>query len=360
MILGILSDTHKDPMNAIPYVIKEFRRRNVEAVIHCGDIEPQHLIAELFDSFNVICALLKGQSERKEFCFPPNGWRFTTPDNRILTLPNGEKIYVGHKRSSEFLRNSGDELDKTIAQIRKEHDGLRLLFAGHTHRQTFKQGITTYINPGAITDSFDGYEFAIVDTETKEVTFSRIPRRKLTRKPFSIAVISDSFDISSLNPGFWEELAEELENRNVTHIIHCGNILTKDVGRQELRSFQIYFTLHKDQQMAIPDNWHCVYPDNPIVKINGYSFYVQLNLGADLINLSEADMHQLCLKIRSEHPNISYILCGLTNYAFLEEGLDVRIINPGDVRNDQDFVVITLPRNEICFSHIPFKPLQNI
>ncbi len=48
MIIGILSDTHTDKANAIPHIVKEFKRRYVEVIFHCGDIEPIHLDPKLF------------------------------------------------------------------------------------------------------------------------------------------------------------------------------------------------------------------------------------------------------------------------------------------------------------------------
>ena len=48
MIIGILSDTHHDRANAIPHVVEEFKKRGVETIFHCGDIEPKHLNYELF------------------------------------------------------------------------------------------------------------------------------------------------------------------------------------------------------------------------------------------------------------------------------------------------------------------------
>jgi len=40
MIIGIISDTHDDGANALPYVIKELIKRGAKHIIHCGDIEP--------------------------------------------------------------------------------------------------------------------------------------------------------------------------------------------------------------------------------------------------------------------------------------------------------------------------------
>ena len=130
MIIGILSDTHHDKVNAIPHVIAEFARRKVEVVFHCGDIEPQHLDHKLFGGLPVVCALIEEQAAMPEFCFPPNGWRFTKPGDRIVTLPNGMRFYVGHKRSFEFLTGAETELMKTLEVVRRDYDCVQWLFSG--------------------------------------------------------------------------------------------------------------------------------------------------------------------------------------------------------------------------------------
>ena len=58
----------------------------VEAIIHCGDIEPRHLQPELFGNLPVFCALIEEQIGRKEFETPPAGGIFTKPGHRIVQL----------------------------------------------------------------------------------------------------------------------------------------------------------------------------------------------------------------------------------------------------------------------------------
>lgn len=361
MIWGIISDTHQDKMKAIPHIMAEFKKRNVEAMIHCGDIKAEHLKPELFNNFPVVCALIEEQVEETKFARPPNGWRFTKPGDRIIDIGD-TRIYVGHKRSFEFLTGSEANLINTLNTIRRDHDWVRWLFSGHTHHQIFKQSpIISFVNPGAVEDSFDGYEFAIIDTETDKITFGRIPKTKPVKPGFAIGVISDSLNISELDSHFWERLAEEFKKDNIGHIIHCGNLALEDIGRQELKNFQVYYNLRPDQKdPGSPENWHLIPQDEPVVEINGYRFYIQLDLGAVLLEQSEYDMHQLCLDLRRKHPRISFILCGFTNDAFYEEGEQVRIINPGDVIKDRNFAVIFLPCTEITFSRVPVDPLSPI
>lgn len=358
MIIGIVSDSHADKANALPHIMREFEKRGVEFIIHCGDIEPKHLKTELFNDLPVVCALVEGQNEKPEFTVPPRGWRFTKPEARIIDFED-IRMYVGHKRSFEFLTGSEASLIQTLNQIRMTNDCVRWVFSGHTHHQIFKQGrIIHFLNPGAVENSFDGYEFAVIDTKNEGVIFSRIPKTVPVKEQFSIGVVSDSLNISELDKDFWGKLARELQKYDVHQLIHCGNLNLEDVGREELKAFQVHYNLRPDQKNPqTPENWHLISAEEPVVEINGYYFYIQLDLSATLLEKSEFDMHMLCLNLRRKYPNISFVLCGFTNDAFLEEGEQVRILNPGDVVKDHNFAVISLPTTEITFTHVPLDPL---
>jgi predicted phosphodiesterase len=360
MILGILGDTHEDPGNAIPHIIAEFHKRGVEKIIHCGDMEPMHLNRELFGNLPVYCAVVDDQAEMREFKEASiDGWQFTWPNDRIIALNEHLRAYLGHKGSSGFLRNTEEAMRLDIQGIREKHDFVRYFFAGHTHHQIFmRDSIIDFINPGAVTESFDGYEFVVLDTATREIVFCRIPQTNPVKETFSVGVITDSLNVSDLDVNFWDNLAKEFRKRGVKSIIHIGNIAICDVGHKALKDFEVYYNLRSDQQLKaeveIPPNWH---NESPVVEINGYRFYVQLDLGADLLEQSEYGMHKLSLKLRKANPEISFILCGLTSYSFLEEGQEMKIINPGDTVRGRNFAVICLPRTEITFGHVPVDPL---
>jgi predicted phosphodiesterase len=362
MIIGVLSDTHKDAKNALPHIVAEFKKRGVQLIIHCGDIIPKHLDAELFGGLPVVCALIEEQVGKEEFKNPPVNWTFTRPGDRIYRLNGDESMYVGHKLSFEFLTGSEEKLIQKLNEIRRDHDGVRWLFSGHTHHQIFNQSrLINFVNPGAIEDSFDGYEFAVINTENEEIVFGRIPKTIPTRETFSVGVISDSLNISEMDPDFWKLLVEEFKKRGVRNIIHCGNIALCDIGRPEFADFQVFYNLRPDQRSEkFYSNWQQITVENPVVEINGYKFYVQLDLGAALLEKSEVDMHMLCLGLRRKYPEISFVLCGFTNNASLEEGEQVRIINPGDISRDRNFSVICLPRNEITFGHVSVPSLPQI
>ena len=270
-------------------------------------------------------------------------------------------MYVGHKRSFDFLTGSESKLVQCIDQTRNDHDGLRWFFSGHTHHQIFAQSrMVNFINPGAVEDSFDGHEFAVVNTQNHEIVFCRIPKTKSITDTFSIGVISDSLYISKEDPTFWSKLTKEFHERDVRHIIHCGNIALGDISSETFNDdFAVYYNLRPDQQNPknVPDHWHLIPQNEPVVTINGYKLCVQLDLGADLMDKSEIQLHKIALDLRKKFPEISYILCGLTSDAFYEEGQHMRILNPGDILKDRNFAVICLPRTEITFGHVPVDPL---
>ncbi|MCX6717964.1 MAG: metallophosphoesterase family protein [Candidatus Taylorbacteria bacterium] len=378
MIVGIISDTHNDKNNAIPHIMKEFRRRGVKQIVHCGDIISDHVKAELFDDLPVTCALVDDQGEEPAFLDlsnkKPSNWEFTRTGKRFTKISE-LKAYVGHKLNLNFLRLTVEKFNEILTNLREKCDGLRIVFGGHLHFQTYKQGqLVSFINPGAVEDALGwGYEYAIMDTENYQVVFGRILPIPDDRPIFSIGVISDSLDITHRDPNYWARLAQEFKSRDVTKIIHCGNIAIEDIGRKELKDFFVYYAIRSDQtykhsilvkEGTIPENWKVISETNldkgATVEINGYRFYVQLNLGLEFINVSEYGMDLKAMKIRDAYPETEFVLCGFTREALLVEGQQVITINPGDVNTDRSFVVICLPRHEITFGHVPHDPLPNV
>lgn len=373
MIIGVMSDTHSDKKGAIPHIIEEFKKRDVEMVVHCGDIIPKHVSAELFGNLPVICALVEGQADNPVFSenCPPN-WKFTRAGKRITQLSNGMVVYVGHKRHLDFLKASEEAFNAILTDLRQEFDGLRIVFGGHLHFQTYKQGqLVSFINPGAVHGAVGwGYEFTIIDTAVEQVVFCRILPSPDNRRTFSVGVISDSLDISHRDASYWGRLAKEFRDRDVSHIVHCGNIALDDVGRPELAEFTVHYAIRPDQKYEhdkslknskIPDNWRVLTEEKPdegaVADIDGYRFFVQLDLGLKFMEISELGMDALAMKIRRKYPETEFVLCGFTSEALLVEGQQVTIINPGNVNTDRNFAVICLPRREITFGHVPYDGL---
>ncbi|MFA6228409.1 MAG: metallophosphoesterase family protein [Patescibacteria group bacterium] len=378
-VIGVIADTHKDKNGATPHIISEFKRRGVEVVFHAGDLtEPEHFNSRLYGDFPVYYALVENQCERddKGSClsprgkfFPPVGhWRYTMPGHRIIKR-NGELYYLGHKLPFDFYLNMNEaKFDERLQRLRLENDGLRWIFGGHTHAQTYRQGhLVSMVNPGAAEESVNwGYEFAVVYTEDNQVVFGRVMPCPPQEEPFTVGIISDSLNVSKLDVGFWDRLRQEFAARGVNYVIHIGNIDLSDIGRPELAGFDVYYNLLPEQiedlNIAdtwgdIPANWHRIDPETPIVSIKGQRFYVKLDLALEFMDLSEMGMDVLAMKIRQKFPMTNYVLCGFTNEALYYEGQQIRIINPGDVNHDRNFATVCLPRHEITFGHVPVDPL---
>ena len=243
------------------------------------------------------------------------------------------------------------------------------------HFQTFKQGqLVSFINPGAVEEALGwGYEYAIVDTVSGQVIFSRILPTPDDRPVFSVGVISDSLDISHRDRAYWGHLAKEFGDRGVSHIIHCGNIAIEDIGRSELNGFSVHYAIRADQSSEykklkekgmIPSNWSVVSEEHldegAVVDINGFRFYVQLDLGLKLMTISEGAMDSAAMQIRRKYPETEFVLCGFTREAIFVEGGQVLTINPGDTNADRSFAVICLPRREITFGNVGFDPLPKL
>lgn len=356
MIIGALSDTHKIRKEKIEAVMEEFRNRGAKLLIHCGDIGAMHLDPDLFLNLPVICALTEDQVGSPRFKSAPPNWRFTVPGNRIVDLEDDTRMYVGHKMSFEFLTGAEEKLMQRIQELRKDYDGLRYVLSGHTHHQIFSQTpLTNFVNPGAVCDSFDGYEFCVINTGDNEVVFSRVMKTNPVIKPFSVGIISDSANISKMDPGFWKKLREEFDKRNVGWVVHCGNMNTDDIGRPELDGLVVHYNLHPRQNKSKrAPGWYLIGEEgHPVIEIEGYRFWIWHDLGGQLLEKSELDMQKICAGLRLHYPDLAFLLCGFTNNAFLEEGGQIRIINPGDAIRDRNFATVCLPRAEITFGHVP-------
>jgi putative phosphoesterase len=379
--IGVLSDTHEDDVGAIPHIVRQFKKREVEIVVHCGDIIPEHvlLLKKLLGDIPVICALVQGQTEDSLYNLQrPENWKFTRHGERFVELPDGTWIYVGHKRPMDFLRQTEEKFNETLADLRMEQDGLRWVFGGHSHIQTLKQGhMVSLINPGAVSGAIShSYEYATVDTRNNEVVFCRILPTRDDRETWSLGVISDTLDVSHRDNTFWSKLAKEFKNRDVKDIIHCGNIDLDDIGRPELADFTVNYAIRSDQRRKyqelkkiegkIPGNWKligegCENPDNGnIVDVRGYRFYVQLDLGLELMKISELGMDSLATAICRKYPETKVLLCGFTREALFVEGEHVTTINPGDANKGRRYAVICYPRNECTFGYVPVDPLPQL
>lgn len=383
MKMGVISDSHEDPKGMLPKVINHLiEKEGVKIFLHAGDIFLEHINAGLFQGLPVICALTDDDYERfkagehrdenKRLAAPASNWTFTHPQRsdeeneyagRIVDMRDvfGMKfrIYLGHKRWEDYLYGPESEFIKTLEIIRRDYDNLRYFIAGHHHRQFFNKTShnITCINPGAIQDSagvFGGYEYAVIDTKTDLVIFDRIPSRESKKEPLTLGIISDTLDISEHYSDYWENMAEIFNTFNVSDIIHCGNLNQIDVGHSAFENFQVHYNSNRHTEVN-RSAWHCSKSkeDGVPIRINGYSFLIRLNLGAEMWDQSGFDMHRITLKVKTEYPDTRVILCGSSRQSLYIEDEQMIFVNPGCAFDDQSYTIIELPRGRLTFGRIP-------
>jgi len=158
MLVAIISDTHDNIWN-LAKALEIFKKKNVSALIHCGDFCAPFIIKKL-DELGV-----------------PVHCVFGNTDDRFSTT----EIALGSKNVKLYGDVAQFELDnkkiaithfpifaKGIAHT-KEQD---IVFYGHNH--TKKQEIinnTLLVNPGELSGVKNTPSFAIYDTETNKVEF---------------------------------------------------------------------------------------------------------------------------------------------------------------------------------------------
>lgn len=141
MNIGILSDTHGN-VSRTRRAIALLKNFAPVHIIHCGDIESQHVLTELAVGFpdpdtTVTCVL--GNVDG-----PACDWIDPLPHIRVAGRKaeleiDGVKIAVIHGDDSRALTSS------------IESQNYDYIFTGHTHeRDDEKKGRTRVINPGAV------------------------------------------------------------------------------------------------------------------------------------------------------------------------------------------------------------------
>ena len=136
-MIGIISDTHENE-NAIRNAVKIFKSRNVDFVVHCGDIISPPML-EHFKGLRMKFVYGNNDGERsglneraKSF-----GWEEVADEKEFEY--KGKKFYVYHGTKREIL-------DNAIKSNKYDY-----VLTGHTHiKRDERAGKTRVINPGAL------------------------------------------------------------------------------------------------------------------------------------------------------------------------------------------------------------------
>ncbi len=152
MLIAVFSDTHGD--NTAMLNILE-RNREIKACIHCGDIADDIDAIKMCFPRLIVCGV-RGNNDY-----------FTDYPREIVTELGGLKFFITH--GHHYAVKMGDRVVKFESRSR----GCDICIYGHTHKECLNiedDGLIV-LNPG----SAKGFgTYAIIDTETKEVTIHKI------------------------------------------------------------------------------------------------------------------------------------------------------------------------------------------
>ena len=161
MILGVVSDTHNRISN-VEKIIDIFNSKNVDKVIHTGDITQAETLSQ-FSRLNCSLSAVLGNNDLQEKGLKDvsaiNGFTLQLPP-LFLTIEN-RKIAIFHEP---------DGIDELI----KNDPSIELILHGHTHRyRNEKVGNAIVINPGECSGMIKGKN-AIGLIRLSDLKFERI------------------------------------------------------------------------------------------------------------------------------------------------------------------------------------------
>ena len=159
-MIGIISDTHENE-EAIKKAVKIFKDKNVEFVVHCGDIISPPML-EHFKGLKMKFVFGNNDGERiglnnksKEL-----GWKEVTDEKEFEY--KGKKFYVYHGTKKEIL-------DAAIKSNKYDY-----VLTGHTHiKRDERISKTRIINPGALFRIYP-YTIALLDVEKDKLEFIEV------------------------------------------------------------------------------------------------------------------------------------------------------------------------------------------
>ncbi len=136
MLIGVVSDTHNNTNN-ISKIISLFKEKEVELVVHTGDITNSKSL-RMFSELDCNLVGVYGNNDRNE-----EGLQKTVLENNFLFQEPPHLITIKKKKIAIF--HEPDEIDNFLS---KNHD-VDLILHGHTHRYRQENLNGTLIfNPG--------------------------------------------------------------------------------------------------------------------------------------------------------------------------------------------------------------------
>ena len=136
-MIGITSDTHENE-EAIKKAVTIFKKRNVEFVVHCGDIISPPML-EYFKGLNAKFVLGNNDGEIAGLNIKSKQLGFEPVTDEKEFVHEGKSFYVYHGTIS-------GKLNEKISSQKYDY-----ILTGHTHlKRDDRSGKTRIINPGAL------------------------------------------------------------------------------------------------------------------------------------------------------------------------------------------------------------------
>lgn len=166
MLVGVVSDTH-DNVDAVERAVSVFESRDVDAVVHCGDVIAPPVVP-FFEGLEVHAVLGNNDGELDGL------------ERAFRHLGNGSELHGRFAEltfdGTQFAVLHGEDVDDVEAHARSgEYD---VVCYGHHHvaEERDVDG-TTVLNPGAHfpTVPEEHRSVALVDTDANDVEFVSIP-----------------------------------------------------------------------------------------------------------------------------------------------------------------------------------------
>ena len=159
-MLGIISDTHENE-EAMKKAAAIFKKRNVDFVVHCGDIisppMPEH-----FQGLRMKFVFGNDDGEKNGLINKCKEFGFEEIKEELEFEYKGKKFYVYHGTKAKML-------DDAIKSNKYDY-----VLTGHTHiKRDERIGKTRIINPGALFRAYP-YTIALLDVAKDKLEFVEI------------------------------------------------------------------------------------------------------------------------------------------------------------------------------------------
>ena len=159
-MIGIISDTHENEA-VIKKAVRIFKEKNVEFVVHCGDIISPPML-EYFKELRMKIVFGNNDGERNGLNAKAREFGFGDITDEKEFEYKSKKFYVYHGTNMAMLDNS-------IKSNKYDY-----ILTGHSHlKRNDKIRNTRVINPGALFRVYP-YTIALLDVEKDNLEFEKI------------------------------------------------------------------------------------------------------------------------------------------------------------------------------------------